>query len=400
MGGVVLGRRKAPNGQGTIRQRPDGTWEGRLSLGSDPGTGEYKYKYFYGKTQDEVRKKMTAFSAEWDKGIYVEHSKLTVGQWLDVWYAEYTGSVKNRTAERYESTIRVHLKPAFGATKLDKLTAPMIQHMYNQKHRERLADPKGKAGLSPKSIKNVHGVLHEALKKAVRLNYISTNPCDGCDLPRIERHEIKPLTEAEVGLFLKAIQGHKYERLFTVMVFSGMRQGEALGLRWSRVDLKAGTIRIDCQLQKERIKGGGGKYRIVETKTSNIRTVTLAPFVVEVLKEQKRIQAEQRLFCGPEWNNDMDLVFTHEDGSHLSSDTTYGCFKVIAKNIGVETARLHDLRHTFATLSLQNGDDLKTVSEALGHTNIGTTANIYAHVTEKMRRESADRMEMLIQSIR
>jgi len=393
-------KRKAANGQGTIQQRADGMWMGRLSIGRDPGTGKYKYKYLYGKTQAEVRKKMTAFSAELDQGIYTEPSKLTLGQWLDIWQTEYMGSVKNRTAERYESAIRVHLKPALGATKLDKLTAPMIQRMYNQKHRERMADPKGKKGLSPKSIKNVHGVLHEALQRAVRLGYIRLNPCDGCELPRIEKHEIKPLTDAEAGAFLKAIHGHKYERLFTVMIFSGMRQGEALGLRWSRVDLKAGTIRIDCQLQKERIKGGGGKYRIVETKTSNIRSVTLAPFVVSVLKEQKKAQAQQRLFFGAEWKNDMDLVFTHEDGSHLTSDTTYGCFKVIAKKIGVEAARLHDLRHTFATLSLQNGDDLKTVSEALGHTNIGTTANIYAHVTEKMRRDSADRMENLIQSIR
>lgn len=393
-------KRKAANGQGTIRQRKDGTWEGRLSIGRDPGTGKLKQKSFYGKTQAEVRKFMTAFSADLDKGIYTEPSKLTVAQWLDIWQKEYMGGVKNRTADRYESAIRIHIKPALGAVKLEKLTAPMIQSMYNQKHRERQADPKGKKGLSPKSIKNVHGVLHESLQRAVKLGYIRVNPCDGCELPRIDKHEIQPLTDAETGAFLQAISGHKYERLFTVMVFSGMRQGEALGLRWSRVDLKAGTIRIDCQLQKERIKGGGGKYRIVETKTSNIRTVTLAPFVVSVLKAQKKEQAQRRLLFGSDWNNTLDLVFTHEDGRHLTADTTYGCFKVIAKKIGVEAARLHDLRHTFATLSLQNGDDLKTVAESLGHSNIATTANIYAHVTEKMRKDSADRMESLIQSIR
>lgn len=393
-------KRKAANGQGTIRQRKDGTWEGRLSLGRDPSTGKLKMKYFYDKTQSDVRKAMTAFSADLDKGIYTEPTKLTVGQWLDIWHAEYMVSVKNHTSERYESAIRVHIKPALGAVKLDKLTSPMIQSMYNQKHRERLSDPKGKAGLSPKSIKNVHGVLHEALQKAVKLGYIRVNPCDGCELPRIVRHEIQPFSDVQTGAFLKAIRGHKYERLYTVMVFSGMRQGEALGLRWSRVDFKAGTIRIDCQLQKERIKGGGGKYRIVETKTSNIRTVTLAPFVVSVLKEQKKLQAQWRLFWGPEWKNDMDLVFTHEDGSHLTAVTTYGCFKLIAKKIGVDSARLHDLRHTFATLSLQNGDDLKTVSVSLGHSNISTTGNTYAHVTDEMRKKSADRMETFIQSIK
>ena len=202
-------KRKAANGQGTIRQRKDGTWEGRLSIGRDPGTGKLKQKSFYGKTQAEVRKSMTAFSADLDKGIYTEPSKLTVAQWLDIWQKEYMGGVKNRTADRYESAIRIHIKPALGAVKLEKLTAPMIQSMYNQKHRERQADPKGKKGLSPKSIKNVHGVLHESLQRAVKLGYIRVNPCDGCELPRIDKHEIKPLTDAETGAFLQAISGQR-----------------------------------------------------------------------------------------------------------------------------------------------------------------------------------------------
>ena len=393
-----MAKHKAINGQGCIRKRKDGTFEAIKTIGRDGGTGKLIRKSFYGKTAAEAQKKMAEASADLVKGEYAEPSKLTLGQWLDTWYKEYMGSVKPRTAERYESAIRIHLKPSLGATKLCKLTAPMIQSMYNRMHKKRLADPK--AGLSPKSIKNVHGILHEALKKAVKLGYIRVNPCEGCELPRIEKHEIKPLSSAEAGAFLRAIQGHKYEALFTVMIFTGLRQGEALGLRWSRVDLKVGTIRIDCQLQKERIRGGGGKYYLVETNTSNIRTVTLPPYVITVLKAYKKQQSEYKLFMGADWGNEWDLVFTHEDGKHLSAVTTYGCFKVIAKKIGVEASRLHDLRHTYATLALQNGDDLKTVSEALGHTNIATTANIYAHVTDKMRQDSASRMESLIQSIK
>ena len=396
---MIVPTNKAANGQGSLRQRPDGRWEGRLTVGRDPGTGKVKRKSFYGDTQTEVRKLMTAYAAELDKGIYIEPSKLTVGEWLDVWQEEFTGGVKNHTSARYEADIRNHIKPALGAVRLEKLTAAMIQRMYNQKHNARKQDPKGKAGLSPKSIKNVHGVLHEALQRAVTLGYIRVNPCDGCELPRREKHEIKPLSADELRAFLQAIKGHKYERLFTLIVFSGLRQGEALGLRWSRVDLKAGTIRIDCQLQKERIKGGGGKHRLVETKTSNARIIALAPSVVEILKAQKKAQAENRLRFGPDWKNEWDLVFTHEDGAHLTAVTTYGCFKLVAKKIGVDAARLHDLRHTFATLSLQNGDNLKVVSENLGHSNISTTANTYAHVTSEMRRESAERMENLIQSI-
>ena len=164
-------KRKAANGQGTIRQRADGTWEGRVSIGRDPGTGKHRQKYFYGKTQAEVRKKMTAFSAELDNGVFSEPSKLTVAQWLDIWRAEYSGGIKSSTVDQYRTQIEQHLKPAFGAVKLEKLSAPMIQKLYNQKQRERSADPKGRAGLSAKSIKNLHSVLHEALERAMKLGY-------------------------------------------------------------------------------------------------------------------------------------------------------------------------------------------------------------------------------------
>lgn len=389
-------RRKAANGQGSLQQRADGSWMGRLSIGRDPGTGKYKYKYLYGKTQAEVRKKMTAFSAEMDKGVFVEPSKMTLGQWLDIWHTEYLSGVKHTTISQYGTQIKLHLKPALGAVKLSKLTAPMIQQMYNQKQRQRMADPKD--GLSAKSIRNLHGVLHKALDQALKLGYIPSNPCDTCELVRVEKKEIKPLTSQEISLLLHASKGHKYEKLYTVMLFSGIRFGEALGLRWSCVDFERGKITINKQLQKERKKGG--KYSLYETKTSNTRTLTIAPQLVYVFRAIKKEQAQHQLMFGTQWLNSMDLVFTHENGKHLCQSTVWSCFKRLAKKLGFPDARIHDLRHTYATVSLECGDDLKMVSKNLGHSTIGTTANIYAHITEKMREQSASRMEAFIQSVK
>ena len=391
-------KRKAANGQGTIRQRADGSWTGRLSIGRDPGTGKYKYKYLYGATQAEVRKKMTAFSAELDKGAFVEPSKMTLGQWLDVWHAEYLAGVKHTTISQYGTQIDQHIKPFLGAVKLVELTPTMIQSMYNAKKRLRDADPK--AGLSAKSIRNLHGVLHKALHQALRLGYISANPCDACEPPRFDRYEIKPLTTEEITTLLHACKGSKYEKLYTVVLFSGVRISEALGLRWSCVDFERGKITINKQLQKERKKGGGGTYRLYDTKTSTTRTITLSAHVVDVLREVKKEQAQNRLIMGAAWANDMNLVFTHEDGQHLCHSTVWACFKRLVKKLGFPDARVHDLRHTFATISLESGDDLKTVQKNLGHSKIGTTGDTYAHVTEKMREQSAARMDAFIQSVK
>lgn len=391
-------RGRAANGQGMIRQRTDGTWEGRVTLGRDPGTGKLLQKSFYGKTQAEVRKKITALAADFDKGVFVEPSKMTVGQWLDIWHAEYLSGVKHTTVSQYGTQIEQHIKPAIGAVKLMKLTPPMIQNLYNTKKRQRDADPK--AGLSAKSIRNLHGVLHKAFQQALKLGYIAANPCNACEPPRSEKYEIKPLSTEEITALLQACKGDKYEKLYTVVLFSGVRIGEALGLRWSCVDLERGQITINKQLQKERQKGGGGKYRLYDTKTSTTRTITVAAHVVSVLREIRKEQAKYRLLLGPQWENDMDLVFTHENGKHLCQATVWGCFKRQVIKLGIPNARIHDLRHTFATISLESGDDLKTVQKNLGHSKIGTTGDTYAHVTERMRQQSAERMNAFIQTVK
>lgn len=376
--------RNAP-GSGTIRQRKDGTWEARYTVGRDPGTGRQKQKSVYGKTKAEVAQKLRRATAELDAGTYMEPSRMTVGAWLDVWHREYLGSVKASTAAQYEYLLRVRIKPAIGAVKLSALTAPMIQHMYNDA---------GKSGLSPKSVRNLHGVMHKALNQAVKLGYIRANPCAACELPRVEKKEMQTIPPERIGEFMAAIRQDAYATVYYVDLFTGLRQGEILGLTWDCVDFTRGTLTISRQLQKER--GPGGQCRLVSLKNDRTRILTPAPSVMDLLRSVQRQQKENRLKAGSAWSNPMNLVFTGPLGGHLSSVTVYNHFKRIAQALGFPQVRFHDMRHTFATLSLQNGDDIKTVSENLGHATTAFTLDVYGHVTEQMRKESASRMQAFI----
>jgi len=375
------------SGSGSIRQRKDGTWEARYSVGTHPGTGKQIRKSIYGSTQREVKDKLIAIQAGITDGSYIEPSKMTVSAWLDVWVAEYLGGVKPRTSENYKDVCRVHLKPELGAVKLSALSAHMIQTLYNKKQKGH-AD---KSGLSPKSIKNINGVIHKALSQAVKLGYIKHNPCNAVELPRMEKKEIKPLDNNAITAFLNAIQGHKWEYLFTVTLFTGMRQSEVLGLSWDCIDFERGIITIDKQLQRD--------YSLDSTKNSKIRRITPAPSILSLLREQRRCQMEWRLMAGQAWNNN-NFVFTNELGSPLVHGTISKTYKRIITDVGFPESRFHDLRHSYATAALSSGDDLKSVQENLGHHDAAFTLNQYGHVTETMKKESAARMEGFIKSVK
>ena len=364
---------------GSIRKRPDGTWEGRLTLGRDPGTGKQKRRSVYGKTQTEVRKKLAALTQDRDDGTYTDPSTMTVGQWLDTWQEEYLLNVRESTRGLYAQQIRLYLKPAFAATKLAKLDSATVQKAYKELSEK----------LSPKSVKNVHGIFHKSLEQAVKNGYIKFNPSNACELPKIEKQEICPLSDEQQKAFLRAIAGHVHEDLYKVDLFTGMREGELLGLMWGCVDFQRGTILIDKQLRKDQKKGG--EYYFSPPKNGKSRILTPAPFVMDILKAHKVKQAEQRLRLGPVWEN-SGLVFTNETGGRLSYRTAYDCFKRIVAQIGVPTARFHDLRHTYAVNAIRAGDDIKTIQGNLGHATAAFTLNVYAHFTSEMQQDSAQRM--------
>ena len=391
--------RRAAQGTGTIRKKTitrSGKkyeyWEARYTAGRDPGTGKQIQHSITGKTQKEVAQKLKAATASIDMGTYIAPSKMTVAEWLDIWSRDYLGGVKPFTVVSYKGVIRNHIKPALGSVKLEALNAHTIQGFYNSLG----TDKDSKPGLSPKSVKNVHGVLHKALQQAVKVGYIRFNPADACELPRVERKELKPLDETESKAFLQVVKGHRFEALFTVTLFTGMREGEALGLTWDCINFENGTLLINKQLQREKKKEG--KYVLVPTKNGKARTITPAPWVMKLLRAHRGRQNEQRIKAGELWE-DSGLVFTGELGHHLAIHTVYSAFKTVAASIGRPDARFHDLRHSYAVAAIRSGDDIKTVQGNLGHATAAFTLDVYGHVTDQMKQESAARMESYIKNV-
>ncbi len=377
--------KKRANGEGNIRKRDDGKgWEARFY------DVRGKRHSVYGKTQGEVRKKLAAAMADANHLDDEEAEELTVGQWLTIWQRDFLGNVKPGTAINYEMTLRVHVIPVLGEISLVGLKTPPIQRLYNQKLVE---------GLSPKSIKNIHGCLHKALDIAVRIGYIQKNPSSACILPRVTQAEIHPLDTPDLSKLMESMKGHEYEALITVAIFTGMRSGELLGLTWDCVDFENGLIRVCKQLVQPRKRGE--KFRYGTLKNDKPRTLTPAPFVMDVLKAHKEKQKAQKLMAGSDWNDGgfPNLVFTHPDGSHLSQPTVWKILQKILTAAGLESHRFHDLRHTYVVNAFRAGDDVKTVQQNAGHYSAAFTLDRYAHVTETMHRESANRMQNFLEAL-
>lgn len=387
--------KKTASGAGTIRKKtvtrggkPYTYWEGRFTVGYDPNTGKQIQRSITGKTQKEVAQKLREVTAEIDRGTYQAPCKLTVEEWMEIWLKEFLVNVKPRTKDSYRSSVKTHIIPSLGMKRLDALDTLTIQRFYN-----RLAENQ-----APKSVKNIHGVLHRALQQAVISKYIRDNPTVGCTLPKGEKPQIQPLSEKQISELLKAIKGHRFEHVIIVTLFTGMREGEVLGLTWDCINLETGAILINKQLQRER--GGNGEYHLVSTKNGKGRLITAAPSVMSVLRAVKKEQEEWQRACGNAWKNSMNLVFTDEIGRNLSAQTLYLHFKKFAKEIGAPEARFHDLRHSYAVAAIRSGADIKSVQGNLGHATASFTLDVYAHFTQDMRQDSADRMERFIHTVK
>ena len=368
-------------------------WQGRYTEGFDPGTGKQIQRSITGKTQKEVAQKLRQITASLDDGTYKAPCKLTVGEWLDIWTQDYLGGVKASTAYLYKKNVELYIAPRLGNIKLEALNAHTVQHFYN-----RLVSPTDPAvnPLSAKTVKNIHGVFHKAMQQAVLSGYLRVNPTDACALPRVIKKEMHPLEEDQVAAFLKEIQGSPHEYLYKIALFTGLREGEILGLSWEHIDLENGILTVKRQLRKEQKKGG--QYYFSLPKNNRTRCLSLAPSVVFLFRLQKLKQNGMRLEAGDAWQEN-GLVFSNQTGGYLSYRTVYDCFKRIMKKIGAPATRFHDLRHTYAVACIKSGDDIKTVQENLGHATAACTLDVYGHVTKQMKQDSAQRMEQFIQSV-
>lgn len=376
--------KRGANGGGTIRQRKDGRWEARITIGINPGTGKPIRRSIYGDTQAAVRKEMTAQLRELDRGTYQAPNKITVAAWMMEWLTTFcVNKVKPLTYQSYQAIIKNHIVPAFGAVEIQAVKGSHIQRLYNSMTA---------AGLSGKTVKNVSAVLHKSFSVALKQGIIAANPCDGAELPKAEHKDIHPLADDEIPRFLAAIDESPMRNAYALCLFAGLREGECLGLSWGQVDFERGRITVSQQLQQEKAKGG--RYYISpSTKSGKPRTIQPPAIAFEYLRAERVRQMENRLKAGPIWSNQDDLVFTDEAGKHYTFFMFYRRFKRIAASIGRPDARPHDLRHTAATVAIASGADIKSVQDLLGHATASFTLNVYAHTSEQMMKDTAARMQ-------
>lgn len=383
--------KRAAQGAGTIRKKTvirkgkEYTyWEARITTGRDPGTGKQVQRSFTGKTQKEVREKMQVAAVAVNTGTYITPQKMTVGQWMDTWAADYLGGAKPATVTIYKNNIKNHIKPALGAVALSDLRPHMVQTFINGLE------------LSPASVRLAYKVLHMALEKAVKLGYMPKNPAAGSELPKLDQKEIQPLDDQQVALLLKTAKGGDMEYLITVALFTGCRLSELLGLTWDTVDFKQGTITINKQLARPEHRGA---TPFLSPKNRKTRTITPASSVMTALKNQKRRQMKQQLKVGPLWDNQYHMVFTTEIGEPLDQWKAEKGFSAVLDAAGLVGVRFHDLRHTYAVNAIRAGDDIKTIQGNLGHASAAFTLDRYGHFTERMKQDSAARMEGFMKSV-
>ncbi len=362
-------------------------WLVRVFIGrGENGKTKFFNEIVLGKKDDakafEAKKK-----AELKSGVALEHSKTTVGEYLDKWLeVAAKPRLKERTFEDYEQYLKRYIRPRIGKLLLSKLKPLDIQAIYTW-----MLDNK----LSARTVRFAHSILSSALKQAVKWQIIPINFATMVDLPQNHRKEMKALSPEEAKRFLEAAKKDKWFIIFTLAISTGMRPEEYLGLQWKDIDFEKGRAVVQRALVWKR-KGGG--WSLQEPKTSQSRrTIPLPASVTSELKKHRKKQLVERMALGQGYQN-FDFVFATEIGTPiLPSNLTRRHFKPILKNANLpESVRLYDLRHTCATLLLAEGENPKVVSERLGHATIVLTLDTYSHVLPSMQQSATDKLESLL----
>jgi integrase len=361
---------KRGNGEGSVyRRKSDGRWVGSLSL--PDGTR----KVFYGKKQSEVIAKLDEAANDLRRGMLAVGSNTTLQEYLENWLENvHKPTIRLSTYLNYGKLLKNYLVPGLGKVKIHKLTPQQVQAFYSKKMSE---------GLAPKTVNNIHGVLHKALDNAVKWNILPRNVCDAVTPPRIPHKEQNVLTKQQAHTLLEEVKAHRLEALLTLAITTDMREGELLALHWQDITFE------DCSLQVKRavsyLKGYG--YVESEPKTAKGRRMIKLPvFVIDILIRHKAQQEEQRREVGSAWI-DKGLVFTNAQGYYFSSSTLRKMFRRFLVSIGLPHMRFHDLRHSAATILLAMKVHPKVVQEILGHSQIAMTLDVYSHALPSMQED-------------
>ena len=369
--------RKRKNGEGTVRLRKDGRWEGRIVIGYDEN-GLPKTKNVLAKTKGECIEKLKALKSTITPDTPVKlKADMPFGEWLDYWYETYCKpNARPATQRTYEGYIRLYLHPRLGNIPLNKVTINDVQQMCTWMMTEARMDQKnGDSGLSDSQVRNCYSLCDRVLKKAVAEKLIARNPTKGCKLPPNRPNEMKVLSREDMQKVLIQAKEENYYELFLLEFATGLRLGELMALQWDDVDLVTGELRINKQVNLV-----GSKLVISEPKTkAAVRTLILPPSVRKVLAEYKTRVNSRWLFPSPK-KEDLPII-----PSAVSRR-----LHTLLEHAGCEQVRFHDLRHTFATHALASGVDAKTLSGILGHTNASFTLDTYTHVTPDMQRAASD----------
>ena len=377
---------------GTVYKRGR-TWTYVVDVGVPGGPRRQLSKGGFAKKADALRAMHEAKQAV-TTGSYVEPSKLTVQRFLeDEWLPAMEATGKRPTTLRsYRMHLRAHVAPHIGDALLQGLTGGQLNALYAKLLTSGRAD--GKGGLSPATVRRVHAMLHKALSDAVRWNRLVRNPADASDPPKPSAAgapEATTWSAGEVRAFLDSVHDDRLAALWTLFTMTGVRRGEALGLRWIDVDLDEGRIAI-----RQALVAVGYEVQASPPKTKKgRRSVALDPGTVAALRSWRAAQARERLSWGPAWV-DTGLVFTRENGEALHPDRVTKMFERHVRTAGLRRIRLHDLRHTHATLALAAGVHPKVVSERLGHSTVSLTLDVYSHAIPALQEDAAATVAALI----
>ena len=371
---------KRKNGEGTIRLRKDGRWEGRVVIGYDE-KGNPRTKNVLAKTKAECAEKLEALKEQCGRTSDRLKPEMPFGDWLDFWYQNFSKpKIRATTQSSYENRIYTHITPEIGKIPLCKLTQNDLQQFYSRlkkSGRKRLVEKHGE-GLSDRMVRSCHTTCRTALEKAVVEGLITSNPAIGCKLPPKKSREMQVLTQAEILRFLTRAKEEGYYEMFLLELTTGMRRGEIIGLKWRDLNLQTGELHISRQVIKS-----GNKSSVSAPKTkSSIRTILLPPDMIEILAELKEQTKGEWIFPSPV-----------NEGQPRNPTSVYHRFQLILERSHCKKIRFHDLRHTFATMALENGMDIKTLSAMIGHISSETTLNIYSHITDTMQQQAAVRID-------